>query len=338
VSLQDLAPLAEPNLARVTFAGSTPEQRMLTGFVYAKQAMQQLLPQGHVVDMGAAIVTQETYEAQIEERRAIVASSFQQGTDLPEEAAISDKASRSREYWISTYALAAEGIGAYASGYAKQQVSYGLLSEKDYYDGIELRTKSFANIVQASQRGQLAALMLPDAYYQSAMQASSAATTLRLGGQVVPEKGAIVLNSDSTKLMALTPSKSLVPVQLGDFGISVTTMAVIGIVVAITAVGITAFVVRGSVEKERIRQSAEFMGRMCEQATKENNPAALAACREYADKITTPTPQPFGLDQLSKYLVWGAVGLAALWMLPSLIERSEEASFRRSVRSAARGG
>lgn len=336
MSLQDLAPLAEPNLARVTFAGSTPEQRMLTGFVYAKQAMQQLLPQGHVVDMGAAIVTQETYEAQIEERRAIVASSFQQGTDLPEEAAISDKASRSREYWISTYALAAEGIGAYASGYAKQQVSYGLLSEKDYYDGIELRTKSFANIVQASQRGQLAPLVIPEAYYQSAMQASPAATTMRLGGQVVPEKGAIVLGSDAPKLIALTPSKSLVPVQLGTIGIDIIIVA--GIVVAITAIGITAFVIRGSVEKERIRQSAEFMGRMCEQATKENNPAALAACREYADKITTPTPQPFGLDQLSKYLVWGAVGLAALWMLPSLIERSEEASFRRSVRSAARGG
>jgi hypothetical protein len=318
-SLEDLKPLADQNLADVVFKGNTPEERMLTGFVLAKQYMQPMIPSGHVVDLGAAMSAQEGYEQQISDRKEIVRACLADRVDLPENAALSQEAPKSREYWLSTYAFAVEGIGAYATGYGRQQVGYGLLSERDYTDSIDLRTKSFANIVSAGKKGQLAALMSPSAYYQNVVQQSPSAKTMQTAGQLLPISGGrVVLTGSANKVFALDTTKQLVPVQLGFTGIEIA-----GIVVLISAIAIGAYVVRGSVEKERIRASAEFMGRMCSEAVSANHASTIAACTEYADKISTPTPAPFGLDNLSKYLAWGAVGLAAMWMLPTLMARFE---------------
>ena len=332
MSISDLKPLAEQNLPNIVFQGSTPEERMLTGFVMAKQYMAQIIPSGHMVDSSAAIVTQESYDRQLTERQDIVTSALSAQQDLSESTGLSEEAPRSKEYWISTYALASEGIGAYATGYARQQVTYGLLSEKDYLDSVDLRTKSFAHIVYAGQRGALAQLVAPESWYSNAMQSSEAARTMQLSGQLA-SGGQMVLGSTGTKIMALDRTRKLIPVQLGITGIEVAIIA--GVIVTIVALGSVAFALHASVEKERIRASAEFMGQMCKQAN--DNPTLSKACAEYADKITTPTPAPFGLDNLSKYLVWGAVGLAALYMLPSLMENFQQASFRGSVRKAASG-
>lgn len=338
MSLHDLAPLAEPNLANVQFQGNTPEQRMLTGFVLAKQYMQQLIPQGHSVNLGAAIVAQEGYEAQVEERREIVAASLRSGSDLPESAALSARAEHGREYWLSTYALASEGIGAYATGYAAQQVQYGLLSQADYNDSIVLRTKSFANIVQAGQRGQLAALVTPEAYFQNAMQQSQAANTMRVAGQISTVSGGkLLLANSGSRIFVPNAAKQIVPVQLGEIATITTAIIAGALVIAIIGTVYVAYTIHASVEKDRIRASAEFMGRMCRDAMDSGHETTLRACQEYADKISTPTPQPFGLDNLSKYLTWGAVGLAALWMLPTLVERMDDARSRSASRRAARG-
>jgi hypothetical protein len=333
MSISDLKPLAEANLPNIVFQGNTPEERLLNGFVLSKQYMGQIIPQEHTVDMSAAVAVQEGYDQQIVQNQDVVASSLSAKQDLPDYAAISAEAPKSKEYWISTYALAAEGIGAYATGYAKQQVTYGLLSEDDYYGGIDVRTKSFANIVYAGQTGVLAQLVAPESWYSSTMQNSEAARTMQLSGQLAGG-GQMVVGSTGTKIFALNTTKKLIPVQLGLEPITIGIIAG-AIAVAIIGVAYVGFHAWASTEKERIRASAEFMGQMCKQAN--DNPALSKACAEYADKITTPTPAPFGLDNLSKYLVWGAVGLAALYMLPSLMESFSEARFRTSVRKAARG-
>jgi hypothetical protein len=321
MSLQDLKPLAEQNLPNIVFQGSTPEERLLTGFVVAKQHMTAIIPAGHSVDAGVAATVQERYEKQILERKNLVAASLSAKQDLPEPDALIEDAKTGKEYWMSTYALAAEGIAAYATGYARQQVTYGLLSEKDYYDSIDLRTKSFASIVNAGQNGTLAQLVAPEAWYQSKMQSSEAARTMQASGQL-QRGGLITLSTAGTKIQALDTTRKLVPVQLGfDLVVTPTVALIIAgtLVLSITMVSLIGFLTWGSVEKNRIRASAEFMGQMCKNAG--NDPAITQACTEYASKISTPTPMPGGLDNLSKYLVWGAVGLGALWMLPSLMER-----------------
>jgi hypothetical protein len=318
MSLTDLYQLADQNLPVMAFEGATPEAKMMSGFVLAKQYMATLIPQGHSVDLGAAITTQESYDAQMQERKEIVRASLTNKSDLPEEAALIAEMPKSKEYWISTYALASSGIGAYATGYAAQQVQYGLLSEKDYIDSITLRTKAFSNIVYAGQTGALAALVTPEAAYQRALEKSPVARTLMLSSQVrstPTQGGALIVGSHASRVIAPTTPVS----GLGNPAI----VAIIAGAAVLAIVGsvYVAYALHASVEKERIRASAEFMNRMCTEAEKTGNEKTLAACLQYADKISTPTPQPFGMDQLSKYLVWGGVSLVALWMLPTLVDR-----------------
>jgi hypothetical protein len=316
MTLSDLKPLAEQNLPTIQFAGSTPEERMLSGFLLAKQHMAKLLPQGHSVDVGAAIATQESYEKQLVERKSVVSMSLAAKQDLPEDSGIQEIAEKSREYWISMYALAAEGIGAYATGYARKQVEYGLLSEQDYLDSVDLRTKSFSTIVYAGQTGYLPQLVVPNDWYSASMQNSEAARTMMLSGQL-RGGGRVTLGTAGTKIMALDKTRNLVPVQLGDPTIALIIAG--AVVIALVGIAVVSAVAWQSVEKTRIQASAEFMGQMCKQADK--NPELTKACTQYADTISQATPMPFGLDNLSKYLVWGGVGLAAFYLLPNIVKR-----------------
>jgi hypothetical protein len=120
-----------------------------------------------------------------------------------------------------------------------------------------------------------------------------------------------------TKIMALDKTRSLVPVQLG--GATIPLIIAGAVVIVLVGVSVVSAIAWHSVEKTRIQASAEFMGQMCKQADK--NPELTKACAQYADKITQVSPMPFGLDNLSKYLVWGGVGLAAFYLLPNIVRR-----------------
>jgi len=316
--LTSLQPLAQQNLPSVAFAGSTPLERMINGFQQAKKYMVALVPAGYTLDYDAALLTSEAFASQIDQKRAVVQTAFQTSQDLAQQDGLTTDHQGSREYWLSQYAIASRGIGAYASGAMQAAVDQRPgWTQIDYDESIQHRIEIFSSIVHAGDQGYLAALVSPDAYAQSVVMNSPQGALMTRSGQLPPSAaGSIITVSSSGNKVAVPVSAGgasglgIAPIVLGAY-------VVVAIGIAIVA-GVTVYYI----QKKKIETSAALAAQICTEAIQSGNKDAISACERLASDVTEPKSAAetlFGGD-IQQYLIWGGVALAGIYFAPMIVQ------------------
>jgi hypothetical protein len=76
----------------------------------------------------------------------------------------SDEAS---DYYLGKFSIASKNIGAYISGYAREQVVKGNLSEKQFNQACEDKLRDLSDIIYLGRTGHLRAIISPDEWMKS---------------------------------------------------------------------------------------------------------------------------------------------------------------------------
>lgn len=318
MSLDDLRPLAEQNLPVVSFPGTTRLEQMLNGFQQAKGYILSLVPAGYTLNYDAAVMTAEQYASQVQERKAVVQQAFQTGTDLSEQDGLTAEQKNSREYWLSQYAIAAEGVGAYASGGMQQAVGqYPNWTQYDYEESIDHRIKVFSSIVSAGANGYLAPLITPEAYAQSTVANSPQGAMMLRSGQIPASVSGSIITVGSTGTKVAVPT-----LTGGASGLGIAPILVVAGVVAIIGIAVVAGVTIYYIQKKQMETSAALATEICRQAFESKNQSAIDACMKNAAEITKPkslADTAIG-GKIQDYLIWGGIALAGIYFAPLIVQ------------------
>jgi hypothetical protein len=314
--IDDLHPLAVQNVPAVVFAGATPTDQMLAGFQEARKRILALIPAGYQINYDAAVSTSNGFTDQVEQRKQAVQNALLYRQDLAEQDSLTTTTDNSRDYWLSQYRIASEGIGAYAMGAAQQAVSDRRISQIEYNDGVDQRIKVFQSIVAADNAGNLGQLVSGESYTQQAVSSSPQGAMMLRSGQIDPRMvgSKLMMTSKGTKVLVPTGGS-------GAVGLGVDPIT-IGIFVTIGVLALVAGVVYYAIEKKRMEQSAAFMAQFCNDALKTGNKSAIDACIKFGDNLGKPKSAADTLlgGKMQDYLIWGGVALAGIYFAPMIVQ------------------
>lgn len=304
MSFSDLESVARSNSATTDFPGDTPLAKMLNGFQVAKAAVLSHVPAGSEITFQDAYVANQVLSEKVDQNRENIRAALSAGKDLSEATGIALTAKQLRDYVLSNYVLACAGIGSYASGFAADSVSKGVLAPEVYNDGIQTRLDVFSRIVGWEKSGDLGRVLQPEAAGQKVLNSAGAA------GQ---STGSIVLRSGKTGVYTATGTSGL-----GE-PISITT-AIIIVATVIVAGLVTYLVIR---DKNNI--SAQRMKESCDTAFKYGYQDAMKACTDWASGLSDKSlvDNVFGgqvTSQLTKYLLIGGLAYLGIIMLPQITQ------------------
>ncbi|MFA4971447.1 MAG: hypothetical protein WC683_02455 [bacterium] len=308
---------------------ATPEDRLMAAYKAARAALIETLPKGTTVDPLAATIAQQTVEQQFDARVPALQSSFQNNTDLSADDAAKLTAEQSRQHYLYKYLIACDGLGLYASGYAKQLDANGEFPG-DYNKSVEDRIRIFSEITHAHGTGALVGLVNNEAVVQ---QAAQRAAMSGLGGV---GQGQVTTFIGSKGMTITLPSSS----GAAGLGAPLPWQAWVLIGVGTIVAGVVIYLL-GS---KRIETTAETTRIICLKLIESGDKAAAKSCIDLQKEATNigGVGDIIGketMQTLTKYAFVGGLLILTVMFLPTIVGSVTQAQttyqMHKAVRAAA---
>lgn len=283
--------------------GYSWEQKLQAAYDDATAALQQTLPPG---------TTQNT--AQYEVANDLAGSQFQQftpawqeplrtsadptQTDVDPSTAMNMPSDDMRQYYLGKYAQCSANLGAYLTGYARQKVVSGELSQAEFDQGADLRLRGFSEIIYAGKRGQLGPIVSGETF------------SAGMGG------GSILVRSNDTQVLGSSGAQGLGAVPV-----------VVIIAVAALIIGACAAVAWHYVDQQA--RDRRIMLEICQDAIAKGSPDAPRICQDMSQVVAKMHEQsPSAIEQIvgketpqtiAKYAMIGLGGYLLVMFAPEII-------------------
>ena len=331
--MADLLTLAESRHPAIQVSGATPEERMLQTFEIARGYMLRTIPAGTQLDVAKADAASEGLNARLLQQEASIAAALEASADLTTEIALRLGSDEARQWYINQYVMGCSGLGAYASGYAQEGVSQGVLSRADYDDGIVMRTRIFSHIAHAGMTGSLPGLIDGERQQQVVVQQVSDRQIMQGMPPINGSNAELVLSSKGTGLLVRAP-------VLSGFGAIPATVVGAAVVVQIIRIAIVAAIIYGVARLYQIKRNADLLDKRCMEADAKGYTAVTKACNDYFMNSGSKglLPEIFGeaaSNSLVKILAVGGMLALALYFAPAIIAKLTEAQHTRKRMTAA---
>ena len=135
------------------------EQRLALAYDDATKKLQASLPAGSTIDTSKYAIANEAAGNTVNKYGSDWLPHFKDQTDVDASTALALPSDEMRQYYLGKYADASTGLGAYLSGYAREGIAIGALTQSDFDKGAELRLRAFSEIIYAGNTGSLKALV-----------------------------------------------------------------------------------------------------------------------------------------------------------------------------------
>ena len=267
-----------------------PEEQLIEAFQKARAALFAALPKDARLDAGEAKLAADLVGQQIQAQQSAIIPSLQTRRDLPEANAISMDSVKSRQYYIGKYVVAAQGLGGYPAGLAREAVQAGAMTQQQYLDGIEVRLRAFSEIIHVGETGQLVDLVNGE----------------KRGGNI----------------LVTTPGDGIIERPgMSGLGFVVTGSMILGVIAIAIVAGLTYYFT----QKHKTDLTVAMMSRNCSEAMRQGNERAIKWCKEFANQTAGggAIANIFGAkgqEQLLRYLGYAGMGYLAILLLPSLTQ------------------
>lgn len=276
---------------------SYPEQQLIEAFELAREALFKSLPEGTTLDERQALLAQDMLRQQVEAKQGIITPNLESYTDMPSGGELVLDSSQSRQFYVGKYIAASQGLGAYPAGLGREAVAAGVMTEQDYFIGIETRLRAYSDIIYAGETGQLEPLVNAEKFGKDQRIAS--------GSQIVTSSGTLLRAAPATSGLGA----AFIPVW-----------AIVVVAVAIVA-GVTYYLVR----RHEVDRTIDMMTQNCQEAIRLGNEQAIKYCNEFAQKtigqgIGQKLLGDVGQEQILKYLALGGAVYLTVLLLPSLTQ------------------
>lgn len=239
------------------------EQRLAYAHEEARKHLAAILPPGATLSTSQYELAADVAGTQIDTFGSAWMPRLQSGQDIDPESALSLPADQMRQYYLGRYAQASANLGAYLTGFARQQVAYGSISQKDFDLGAELRLRSLSDIIYAGRTGSLPALIDGERYAQKKTGAGNSLITIATPGVTVqPAAGLQGLGFAWTPAMVLA----------------------VGLVSCL-AVGVVAASVVAWRWNEANASNRRSMLEICQDAQARNHPDARTICKDMSEVV-----------------------------------------------------
>jgi len=268
------------------------EQRLALAYDEATMWLRKAVPAGVTIDTSKYESATGSASSQLQSYGDSWLNKFRTNVDLDPDTAITLTGDHSEAYYLGQYANASANLGAYLSGYAREQIPIGGISQADFDQGAEMRLRSFSEIIYLGRTGALPAVVSPDVYAKG------------LGGGA---GGKIIVATPGVSFNAATGASGL--------GCEVLCLTItIGILAILAATAITVSVMWS----KSSQQNRQAMLEICQDAIRRDNPNAPTICADMSKVVAdmaSPGQMPNPIDALipkalqTQIVTYGAIGL-----------------------------
>jgi hypothetical protein len=268
-----------------------PENSLIEAFQAARKHLFAALPSDARLDANEAMLASQLVQQQIEAKQSIVIPSLENGQDLPETDMITLEAPKSRQYYVGKYVQASQGLGGYVADLGREAVQAGVMTEAEYVDGMEVRYRTFSEIIHAGETGQLVQLV----------NAESVG-----GDEIIKTSGTTVIVRPGMQGLGIDP--------------------VTGILIGIAIVAIVGGFAYYFTRRHSIDRSVAMMTQNCNEAMRQGNEKAVKYCTDFAREAATgggAAQKLFGeagTSEILRMMGYAVGGLLVVKFLPDIVD------------------
>lgn len=275
------------------------EQRLALAYDEASKYVSSSMAPGQTLDLAsyelAADVAGDSLQANSEAWRL----GFAQNQDVGLVSAINLGSQQCTQYYLGHYAQACSNLGAFVTGYAREQIVLGALSQDEFDKACDLRIRAFSDIIYLGRTGALPSML-------------NATGWSKANGIADPS------------IVIATPGISTLPSPVSGLGLEPVTIligiAIVGVLVG-AGIGVAMYM---SAENAKLRRAAL---EICQDAVRRNHPSASAICASAKDAARTPSltdallPEGSLADKIvskdlqDKLVMYGALGLGTMLLI-----------------------
>jgi hypothetical protein len=268
------------------------EQRLALAYDEATMWLKKATPPGTTIDTSRFEAASSVATSHVNTYGDAWMSKFKVGSDLDQNSALVMSGDYSEAYYLGKYAQASANLGAYLSGYAREQIPIGAISQAEFDQGAEMRLRALSEVIYLGRTGALPAVVAPDVYAKS------------IGGST---SGKITVATPGITFDAAAPTGGL---GCGPACIYISLAVVAGLV----AVAITVSVLWTKASQE----NRQVMLEVCQDAVRRGNPNAPTICADMSKvvaEMASPGQMPNPIDALipkalqTQIVTYGAIGL-----------------------------
>jgi len=272
------------------------EQRLALAHDEAAAHIQAALPPGTVLDLASYELAADMAGNQLSTHSDSWLNSFNTDKDAPVASGLKFESQNSRDYYLGHYAKAKANLGAFITGYAREQISLGALSEADFNQACDLRLRALSDIIYLGRTGQLQPLVDAKGWRD----------------QVAPSDSSIVIAKSGTATGQDAQALGVVPYVPIAIGII--------IVSAVVAAGIGAAWYLTNENNKQRRIALEI----CQDAVKRGHKDAKAICENLEKETDKSLLDQFISQELQDTITYAVVGGVGIMLLinfaPNIIE------------------
>lgn len=274
------------------------EQRLAAAYDEATAHIKATLPPGVTIDTSKYEQANDLAGNHINAYGDDWLSTFRANKDLSVDSAVRFNGEQGEQYYLGRYAQASANLGAYLTGYARQQIPLGALTQEDFDQGAELRLRALSEVIHLGRTGALPAVIAADKY--------ALANNAPKGGSILVATPGVTINP-ATGTSGLGCELLCLTITIGVLAI-----------LAATAITVSVMWVNAS-QKDR-----QAMLETCNDAVRLNNAQAPAICANMSKvvaEMAAPGQMPSALSALipadlqKQIITYGAIGLGAYLLL-----------------------
>jgi hypothetical protein len=261
------------------------EQRLGHAYDEAAASLRAVFPAGTVLNTSQYENASELTGNHIDRYAGTLIQSLSSGQDVPEQAAFTYDSEQARSIYFGKFAQASANLGAYLTGYAREQVAIGRLSQADFDAGVEVRIRQFSEIIHLGRTAMLGPVVNAEGHAKS------------------------VGAGPGSRITIATPGAMTTGPSLGAVGLGGPVLFYVGIIAILAAAGLVSWYAYVQASLKNREQMLEA----CKLAISTNHKDAEIICRNMADAVTKLSENPPSIiDQfISKSTQRWIIGLGA---------------------------
>ena len=278
------------------------EQRLQQAYDEATQHLQATLAPGQVINTAEYETASDVANVQMDQFGGTWNSSIKSwdprtaSPDVPQDQGLGMPSEQMRQFYLGRYAQASSNLGAYLTGYAREQIPIGSITQQEFDTGAEMRLRAFSDIIDAGRRGALKGLVAGESYAQGADPARIA----------IRGDGTHVTQGTSTQGLGFDPATGTI--------IALSLLAVVMICGCV-------YILSNAVSNYALRVK---MLQQCQDARDKGDPKADKICADMTqivaktitpDKPVSPLDNVFGAGTGQKIVTYAAIGVGAYLLI-----------------------
>lgn len=299
------------------------EQRLASAYDEAALHLKKTLPPGSTIDAAQYELANDLTGNQIDTYGGDWKNRIASDQDADVSAALNLPADQCRQFYLGKFAQASSNLGAYLSGYAREQVAVGALSKEEFDKGAEVRLRQFSEIIHLGRTGGLPAAVSGEQLSQSKLGKPNATIVVATPGVTVAQPAAV----------------SGLGYAIGAGGIALIVLAA----GAVIAGGIVAYYWSTTSQSNR-----RAMLEICQDAVRRGDPRAEQIClnmskvvADMASVTNLPTPLDaiVSREQQKQLVTYAVAGFGAYLLVPEIIRslrQSKSAMTEKAIANLAR--